>query len=818
MSTASSVVSSSSQSQIANRNSQISKKKLAANRANASKSTGPRTRTGKSRSSQNRTTHGMYSPHLCLPRENKKLFHAHRHAIIARLDPRDAVELLLVERIVSAGWKLRRLQTTEMNLYEHRAFELREMLLQKQSRDTESRDDGDAPISPDEAIDTSPLSPAETLAISLAAANSRSETSFERLERFEQRLENSLARGLRQLHQLRSHSKPKSPTEELLHLFGPHHNPFLPDDFQFARNEPTAPHRKSAPTPFPTIDNAQPPTDTASVIKPTNPTSSFDHSSFGSGGEPSAFDSSFWFRHSDFPTPPSPHLSSPANPRYDNPSFPEGPMSKKIHEDVYKEKFRPADALDQEVAAALGDLKLDDLYAVDRKGPAQTDVTKGTRRGRVVKVGKDDLFVDFGGKSQGIASLIQFGAEIPEVGTEMEFNVDRFDPREGLLILTIKGATATGVTWENLEIGQIVEATVTGTNKGGLELEVKNMRAFMPAGQVELFHVPDFAQYVGQKMIAEVTQFEREAKNLILSRRNILEREREEQKIKLIAELAEGQIRRGTVRNVMDFGAFVDLGGADGLLHVSEMSFQRGRKATDFVKVGDVLDVKIIRLDKETGKMSLSLKQARGTDPWADAANKYSVGTSITGRIVKVESFGAFVEVEEGVDGLLPVSEMSYQRIKHPSDLVKDGDTVKLVVISIDPLSRKMSFSLKQAGPNPWQTVHEKYATDSIVPGTITRLMDFGAFVELEPGLEGLIHVSELSNARVRTPADIVKPGQEVKVRILEIDKDGRRIGLSLKRVAELEAMQSAGTAPAAPKKKRPELRGGLDFDFKKNK
>jgi small subunit ribosomal protein S1 len=504
--------------------------------------------------------------------------------------------------------------------------------------------------------------------------------------------------------------------------------------------------------------------------------------------------------------------------RYDGSSFCEGPMAKKIHDDVYKEKFRPADQLDEEVNAALGDLKLDDLYSADRKGPAQTDVTKGTRRGRVVKVGKDDLFVDFGGKSQGIASLIQFGDEIPEVGTEMEFNVDRFDPREGLLILTKKGAMATSVNWENLEVGQIVEATVTGTNKGGLELEVKGMRAFMPAGQVEIFHVPDFAQYVGQKFLAEVTQFEREAKNLILSRRNILEREREEQKKKLLAELAEGQIRRGTVRNVMDFGAFVDLGGADGLLHVSEMSFQRGRKASDFVKVGDVVDVKIIRLDKETGKMSLSLKQARGTDPWSDAAQKYSVGTSITGRIVKVESFGAFVEVEEGVDGLLPVSEMSYTRVKHPSDIVKEGDTVKLVVISIDPINRKMSFSLKQAGPNPWQTVHEKYATDSIVTGTVTRLMDFGAFVELEAGLEGLIHVSELSNQRVRTPADVVKPGQEVKVRILEIDKDGRRIGLSLKRVAELEAMQSAGAAPAAPKKKRPELRGGLDFDFKKNK
>jgi small subunit ribosomal protein S1 len=496
-------------------------------------------------------------------------------------------------------------------------------------------------------------------------------------------------------------------------------------------------------------------------------------------------------------------------------------MAKNDFGNVLKEKFRVDEsALDQEIDAALAELPLEELYAKDRQGSAQTTSVgggKSARHGKIVSVNKDDAFVDFGGKSQGVCSMLQFDTE-PVVGEEYDFLVERYDEREGLLVLTRRGSLATNVSWENLEIGQIVEGTVTGVNKGGLELEVKNMRAFMPAGQVEIYHVPDLSQFVGQKLQGEVTQFEAHAKNLILSRRNILEREREAQKQKLMLELAEGQIRRGTVRNVMDFGAFVDLGGVDGLLHVSEMTFKRGRhNATEFVKVGDVLDVKITRIDKDTGKLSLSLKQALGTDPWAEAATKYAAGTTLTGRITKVESFGAFVEVEEGMEGLLPVSEISYQRIRHPSDVVKDGDTVKLVVLSIDPSQRRISFSLKQAGPDPWKTVNDRYAVGMTITGNVTRLADFGAFVELEPGLEGLVHISELSNQRVRAAGDVVKVGQEVTVRVLELDAEARRVSLSMRQSPTTKPTTGASIAPSTPatplkKKKRPELRGGLEF------
>jgi small subunit ribosomal protein S1 len=478
--------------------------------------------------------------------------------------------------------------------------------------------------------------------------------------------------------------------------------------------------------------------------------------------------------------------------------------------DPNKQKFRPVidSALDREIEDALAGLTEEDLYGVDKL--AASAGAKGPRKGRVLSIGKEEVFIDFGGKSQGVVPILQF-EELPKVGEELEFNVERYDAREGILILTRKGAVATDVSWDSLEVGQIVEGTVTAVNKGGLELEVKSLRAFMPAGQTDLYHVPDLNQFMGQKMQAEIIEVQRESKNLLVSRRNVLEREREALREKLWAEIAEGQIRRGTVRSVMDFGAFVDLGGLDGLVHVSELSFRRVRNANELVKVGDVLDVVVLKIDREAKKLSLSLKQARGNDPWLDAAAKYSVMTPVTGRVTRVENFGAFIEVEEGIEGLLPVSEISYQRINHPTDRVKENDTLRLVVLSVDPAARRMSFSLKQAGPDPWKTVNERYQTDSVVPGTITRLADFGAFVELEPGLEGLIHMSELSDGRFRAAKDVVKIGQLVHVRVLQIDAEGRRISLSLKN-ATPPPVETAAAAPTGKPKKRPPLRGGLDY------
>jgi small subunit ribosomal protein S1 len=485
----------------------------------------------------------------------------------------------------------------------------------------------------------------------------------------------------------------------------------------------------------------------------------------------------------------------------------------------YKEKFRPDQdpALDREVEAALGGLSVDQLIA---QGPQQPAAPTGgdaeqnsIKRGKVISIGSDEVFVDIGGKTQAMAPLSQF-TEV-KIGDEFDFVIDRFDEREGVLLLNRKGVLSSNVSWDNLGVGTIVEGMVTGMNKGGLEMEIKGMRAFMPSGQVDLFYNRDISVFIGQKMIAEVTQLDKQAHNIVVSRRRILEREREEHRQKTMAELAEGQMRKGVVRSVTDFGAFVDLGGVDGMIHISEMTFARGRHPNEFVKVGDLVETKVIKISRETGKISLSLKQAV-PDPWTGIETRYAVGMEITGRVTRIEPFGAFIEVEEGLEGLLPVSEMSWQRIRHPSDIVKVGDTIKLVVINIDPHARKMSFSLKQAGPNPWATAKEKYPINSVTTGNVTRIVDFGAFVELEPGLEGLVHISELAPHRVKTVGEIVKQGQEIKARVLEVDPTARRVSLSIRRAAEPAPAPTPAAAPAAPasKKKKKELRGGLDWNW----
>ncbi len=512
--------------------------------------------------------------------------------------------------------------------------------------------------------------------------------------------------------------------------------------------------------------------------------------------------------------------------------------------DPLKEKFRPQGDpdIDQQLNDALAGISTEQLYGFDKSKQTPEQVAaaatpegisaahhaaelarQGIRRGRIVSIRKGDVLVDLGGKSQGLISELQFDDEPPVIGKEYDFSVERYDASEGLVILSRRGSGVVQhhVTWENIEPGSLVEGVVNGMNKGGLELQIKSMRAFMPSGQVNLFFEKDISVYLGQKMVVEVTQCDGLTHNLVVSRKAVLEREKEEAKKKLLAEIEEGQSRRGKVRSVTDFGAFVDLGGADGLVHVSELSYSRVRHPSDVVKVGDEVDVKVLKVDKATGKMSLSIRQGM-PDPWNDAATKYAAGNQVVGKVMRVENFGAFVELEPGVEGLLPVSELSWQRVRSPREVVKEDDQIKLVVLSIEAPQRKMTLSLKQAGPDPWSDAAEKFTKDSIVSGKVTRIVDFGAFIELEPGLEGLVHVSEISDKRIRTPADAVQPGQEVKVKVLEIDRNSRRVSLSIKRAIlpppptpeQLAAVEAAKKKKDERDAKRGRLKGGLDFDF----
>jgi len=357
------------------------------------------------------------------------------------------------------------------------------------------------------------------------------------------------------------------------------------------------------------------------------------------------------------------------------------------------------------------------------------EARKGTSIGKVICVRGKSLFVDLGGKSEGVIPLDQFEGEIPAPGAQIEVIVDHFDTSEGIQHLRLKGA-AIEASWENLREGVIVEARGTKVIKGGLEVDVDGIRGFMPISQIDLSRVEDAAAYVNQKFKAIVTEANQREKNLVVSRRDLLEQERAEQREKTWAELEVGQVREGTVRSIKDFGAFVDLG---------------------------------------------------------------------------------------GVDGLLPIGEMSWSRIQKVDDLVKTGDKVQVKVIKIDPVARKLTLGLKQLTPSPWEKVESEYPRGLMITGKVTKLMEFGAFVELEPGIEGLIHITELSPNRVRRVADIVQAGQEVEVRILKVEPDLKRIALSLlpakgkETAAAEDDDEKDDETPTAPKPERKiPLKGGL--------
>jgi small subunit ribosomal protein S1 len=384
--------------------------------------------------------------------------------------------------------------------------------------------------------------------------------------------------------------------------------------------------------------------------------------------------------------------------------------------------------IEQELQEAMGGFDAKELVG-EPEGRRKTapDAEPGLKKARVVAIHGPDVFLDVpGGRSQGVLSLLQFPEGPPTVGAEVDVQIEGYDSPNGLVILSRKGA-AQQVDWSSVAVGMIVEARVTATNKGGLSVEVNGIRGFMPISQIDLYRVENAEQFVNQRLRCLVVEVKPDERNLVVSRRALLEQEREEMREKVWQELAEGQIREGIVRSVRDFGAFVDLGGADGLLHVSEMS---------------------------------------------------------------------------------------WTRVQNPADVVQPGQTVKVIVLRVDREKRKVSLGLKQLQQSPWDTVEANYPTGSTVKGKVTKLMEFGAFVELEPGLEGLVHISELATHRVRRANEVVQPGQEVQVKVLNIDRNQRRISLSLKAAtAETEEPTEEAEEEATPKPARPRttpLRGGI--------
>jgi small subunit ribosomal protein S1 len=444
-------------------------------------------------------------------------------------------------------------------------------------------------------------------------------------------------------------------------------------------------------------------------------------------------------------------------------------------------------------------------------------------RGKVIGVSNDGVFVDLGGKSQGFLPKEEYDeGETIEVGTEINVAIVRYDSHDGLLILSRKTAEQQ-LLRKNLTEGSRVEARVTGSNKGGLELDIKGLKAFMPTSQIDIARVEKIDSLIGERFVCEVMQVERGDKNIVLSRRNVLLQERAEHTEKLWDEIEEGQSRSGVVRSLADYGAFVDLGGVDGLLHVSELSWARVKHPKDILQVGQTIDVMVISVDREKQRISLSLRKA-GCDPWTTAEQKYGLGTRHQAQITKIMNFGAFAELEAGVEGLIPISEMTWAgRIRHPSDVVTPGMMVEVEILKLDVGKRRISMSMKSIQENPWANVSEKYANNDVCTGKVSRVTDFGAFVTLESGVDGLLHISEMSDKRVEKATDVVSEGQEIQVRIVNIDLDSQRIALSLKDLPSAEGTPETGTPqenaaeqaepPSSDKKKKQRpLRGGLSW------
>jgi small subunit ribosomal protein S1 len=384
------------------------------------------------------------------------------------------------------------------------------------------------------------------------------------------------------------------------------------------------------------------------------------------------------------------------------------------HEQTYGGgRLKALDAeIERELEEAMGGMSDTDIYGEPGAKPkGQAAAESGTKKGRVLSVHGPDVFVDVpGGRSQGILPAAQFPEGLPQVGAEVEFHIEGYDKNNGLLLLSRQGA-AVEADWSSVAVGQIVEARVTATNKGGLSVDVNGIRGFLPISQIDLYRVENVEPFVNQRLLCMVTEADRQERNLVVSRRALLEKEREEQREKLWTELAQGQTREGIVRSVKDFGAFVDLGGVDGLLHVSEMSWSRVQDPSALVQIGQKVKVVVLKIDHERRKLSLGMKQLTAS-PWDEVASKYFVSAIVSGKVTRLMDFGAFVELEPAIEGLIHISELAPQRVHRVKDIVQPGQEVKVIILSVDPAQRRISLSLKAALPKEAEAPLEEEATE----------------------------------------------------------------------------------------------------------
>ncbi|MCZ2155645.1 MAG: 30S ribosomal protein S1 [Bryobacterales bacterium] len=408
-----------------------------------------------------------------------------------------------------------------------------------------------------------------------------------------------------------------------------------------------------------------------------------------------------------------------------------------------------------------------------------------TVKGKVVALQETRALVDIGQKSEGVLDLSTLTREAPKIGDEITVTVSgRTD--DGALALSI-GEVAAPKDWSAIEAafaeGRTITGTVTGQVKGGLTVDIGS-RAFMPASRSGTRDISDLHTLLGKEIQCRIIKFDAEKEDIVVDRRVVLEEELKKLRADLFDRVELGSIIEGTVRTVMEYGAFVDIGGLDGLLHVTEISYGKAAKPADVLKTGEKISVKVIKKDPKNNKISLSLKQTQA-DPWSEVAEKYPKDTRVKGVVVRLADFGAFVELEPGIEGLIHLSEMSWSKKVHkPSDVLKVGDVVEAVVLEVKPGQRRIALGLKQALGDPWAEVPGKYPVGSIVEGTVTNLAKFGAFVELEEGVEAMIHIGDLaSEKRIEHPQEVLKSGETVRAQVLSVEPEKRRIRLGMRQL-----------------------------------
>jgi small subunit ribosomal protein S1 len=409
--------------------------------------------------------------------------------------------------------------------------------------------------------------------------------------------------------------------------------------------------------------------------------------------------------------------------------------------------------------------------------------------GTVIKLTDKHVVVDVGMKSEGLIPIEQVldhtGTPKLKAGDTVEVVIEREEPEGGYLLGYEKAQRLR--VWDTVEKAANEKTPLTGTVvgrvKGGLTVDI-GIKAFLPGSQLELRPVRNLDAYIGQPIQVRVIKLNKKRGNVVVSRKEILEEEQTERRSHTLEHLEEGAVLTGTVKNLTDYGAFVDLGGIDGLLHITDMSWGRLTHPRDLVNVGDEIQVKVLKFDKEKQRVSLGFKQLT-PDPWLDAAERYPIGARVRGRVLSVTDYGAFVELEQGIEGLVHVSEMTWsKRMKHPSKIVKPGDEVETVILQVNPADRRISLGMKQLLDNPWEHLGDKYPTGAVVEGRVRNLTDFGAFIEIEDGIDGLVHVSNLSwTKRVKHPSEVLKKGEKVRAVVLGVEPENRRLSLGIKQL-----------------------------------